>query len=78
MGQVPILDLSLCDKGVFELEALRPAQLQAVVGAAIDSVLDTGAFNAELEQEKSDAASLAGVRGVVCKTLGTWKAEDGN
>ncbi|MCG3180935.1 MAG: hypothetical protein BIFFINMI_03300 [Phycisphaerae bacterium] len=65
-------------KGVFELEALRPAQLQAVVQAAIDSVLDTEVFNAELEQEKSDAASLAGVRAVVCKTLGTWKAEGAN
>jgi hypothetical protein len=56
-------------KDVFELEALRPSQLQSVLQQAIESVLDVAAFNAELDQEKADAESLAGVRGVVHETL---------
>lgn len=43
---------------VFELEALSPDALQSVVHEAIDSVIDTDAFNAELDAEKSDAAWL--------------------
>jgi len=63
--------------GVFELEALQPAQLQTVVQATIDSVLDVEAFNAELEQEKSDAESLAGVRSVVRQALLNRPNEEG-
>ena len=56
-------------KEVYELEALRPAQLQGLISQAVDSVLDVEAFNAELDQEKSDAQSLALVRGSVRNAL---------
>ncbi len=49
-------------KDVHELEALSPAQLQTLIAKGIDSVLDVEAFNAELDQEKADAESLALVR----------------
>jgi hypothetical protein len=47
---------------VHELEALSPPVQQALLREAIDSVLDTAAFNAELEREKDDAAFLATLR----------------
>jgi ParB-like chromosome segregation protein Spo0J len=56
-------------QNVFEVEALPPAQLQAELRQAIDSVIDRAAFNAELDREKHDAAYLAGVRATVHKTL---------
>jgi hypothetical protein len=45
-----------------ELEALKPDDLQSLLRAAIDSVLDVDAFNAELAAEKEDAAFLDPVR----------------
>jgi hypothetical protein len=53
----------------FELEALRPEQLQNEMQRAIDQVIDTDAFNAELDEEKQDATFLAGVREQVKKAL---------
>jgi ParB-like chromosome segregation protein Spo0J len=47
---------------VFEVEALRPKQLQKILRDAIDSVIDRKAFNKELDAEKQDAHFLAGVR----------------
>ena len=47
---------------VYELEALRPEQLQQELTNTIDSVIDTKAFNDELNAEKEDAAFLQGVR----------------
>ena len=47
---------------VFELEALPPADLQRVLQAAIDSVIDVDLFNQEVDQEASDAAELETVR----------------
>ena len=47
---------------VFELEAVPPDQLQVLLRNAIDSVIDAKAFNAEVEEEKRDAAYLDGVR----------------
>jgi ParB-like nuclease domain len=47
---------------VFELEAVPPEQLQALLRQAIDSVLDVAAYNAEVDAEKQDAAQLAGIR----------------
>jgi hypothetical protein len=47
---------------VFELEAVRPAQLQAFLREAIESVMDVELFNAEVEKEKQDAAHLDEVR----------------
>lgn len=56
-------------RNVFEVEALPPEVLQAELRAAIDSVIDVAAFNAELEREKQDAAYLAGVRKTVQTAL---------
>ncbi|MGA2621557.1 MAG: ParB/RepB/Spo0J family partition protein [Thermoguttaceae bacterium] len=47
---------------VYELEALPPETLQALLRQAIDSVLDVDLFNHELDQEKQDAAFLATAR----------------
>ena len=47
---------------VWELEALEPAKLAELLAAAIDSVIDRAAFNAEREAERADAAFLDGVR----------------
>ena len=49
-------------ENVFELEALRPQDLQSELQAAIDGVIDRELFNAEIDQEKNDAAKLAGIR----------------
>ena len=54
---------------VFELEAVAPALLQQWRREAIDSVMDTEAFNAELKQEKKDAAYLQTVRTLVSKAM---------
>jgi hypothetical protein len=55
---------------VYELEAIPPSQLQAILRNAIDEVLDVEAFNAEVEQEKKDAALLGVVRHQVHTLLG--------
>jgi len=47
---------------VFEVEALEPSELQRIVRAAIDGVLDLAMFNAEVDQEKQDAADLENIR----------------
>ena len=41
----------------------------------IDAVIDTEAFNHEIDQEKADAVKLEGVRHVVQETLkeGSWE-----
>ena len=43
---------------VFELEALPPATLQALLRESLDSVMDVAAFNAEVEAEEQDAQTL--------------------
>jgi hypothetical protein len=43
----------------YELEAVPPATLQAWLDEAVRSVLDIGLFNAEVEAEKRDAATIA-------------------
>src|SRR5262249_34323613 len=53
----------------YELEALAPAVLQQLLRNAIDSVLDTAAFNHEIEFEKQDAAHLGAVRRAVQEQL---------
>jgi hypothetical protein len=55
---------------VFELEAVPPAELQTILRRAIDEVLDIGAFNAEVDHEKRDAAYLDGVRRTAQQLLG--------
>ncbi|KKM76552.1 hypothetical protein LCGC14_1379010 [marine sediment metagenome] len=52
-------------KKAFELEAVSPKRLQEILSETIDSLLDTAAFNAELEAEKEDAAFLAGLREMI-------------
>ena len=55
---------------VFELEAVEPKRLQAILRAAIDSVLDIDAFNAELGREKQNAVNLASRKKAVLAALG--------
>ena len=57
---------------VFELEAVPPEQLQAILRQAIDRVLDVDAFNAEIDAEKHDAAHLAGLRRALRENLDDW------
>ncbi|MGO9913571.1 MAG: ParB N-terminal domain-containing protein [Isosphaeraceae bacterium] len=47
---------------VFELEAIPPTDLQGIMRAAIDEVIDVEAFNAELDCERDDAAFLENTR----------------
>ena len=54
---------------VWELEALPPVTLQKILRDAIDSVIDIGAFNYEIDREKEDAVDLEGMRQVVISTL---------
>jgi hypothetical protein len=54
---------------VFELEAVPPERLQAILREAIDSVLDADAFSAEVEKEKEEAAYLDTVRRVVLRSM---------
>lgn len=49
-------------ENVFEVEALDPETLQDIVRDAIDSVLDTDAFNGELDREKNDAVDMENMR----------------
>lgn len=49
-------------ENVWELEALPPGDLQTILTAAIDAVIDTDRFNAELDAERADAVYLQGVR----------------
>jgi hypothetical protein len=59
-------------QNVFELEAVPPDQLQAILRQAIDRVLDVAAFNAEIDGEKHDAAYLAGLRRALRDNLDDW------
>ena len=56
---------------VFEVEALQPTDLQKILTNTIDSVIDRGMFNKELDAEKQGAAFLQGVRRTVQETLKT-------
>jgi ParB/Sulfiredoxin domain len=54
---------------VWELEAVAPTVLQKLLAETIDQVIDKKAFNAEVAQERADAAHNAGVRAIVLETL---------
>jgi hypothetical protein len=54
---------------VFELEAVPPERLQKILREAIDKVLDTAKFNAEIDIEKQEAAHLDGVRRSLSKMI---------
>lgn len=53
----------------YELEAMTPEQLQLILTETIDRVIDSEAFNAELEAEKQDARCLQAFREIVSKTV---------
>jgi hypothetical protein len=55
---------------VFELEAVAPEQLQAILRDAIDSVLDVAAYNAEVDAERNDAVQLATIRRRIRENVG--------
>ncbi len=52
-----------------ELEALTSAERSRLLTEAIDQVMDTTAFNQELEAEKTDAAGIDGLRKAVGPAL---------
>jgi hypothetical protein len=54
---------------VWELEAVEPRALQKLLTSAIDGVIDKKAFNAEVGQERADAAHNVVVREIVLRTL---------
>jgi hypothetical protein len=56
-------------RDTYELEAVPPQPLQEILRDAIDSVLDTEAFNVEVEKEKEEAAYLGRVRCAVKELL---------
>jgi hypothetical protein len=56
-------------ENVFEVEALRPEQLQEILREAIDQVIEVDAFNRELKAEEADAAHLEGVRKTIRNAL---------
>ena len=62
-------------ENVWEIEALPPVALQTILGEAIDSVLDTEAFNDEVDQEREDAAFLEGARQRVLSVFGEHDGE---
>jgi hypothetical protein len=64
-------------EAVFEVEALRPDDLLAEVEIAIDRVIDTSAFNAELNAEAHDAAYLQGVRNLCLQYMATLSLDGG-
>jgi hypothetical protein len=49
-------------RAVYELEAVPARTLQGWLTDAIHAVIDVDAFNAQVEQEKQDARTLAAVR----------------
>ncbi|MHB1033725.1 MAG: hypothetical protein ACYC35_01155 [Pirellulales bacterium] len=61
---------------VYELEAVAPETIQDLLTAAIDSVLDIDNFNAEVDQEKRDAAKLENIRRRVHAALADMSTED--
>ena len=57
-------------ENVYELEAVPPQQLQAILRNAIDNVIDVDAFNAEIDREEQDAADLERIRQRLLNRLG--------
>jgi hypothetical protein len=54
---------------VFEVEALNPEDLQNILRKVIDDIIDTEAFNHELNEEIKDSAFLQGLRNTVHESL---------
>lgn len=65
-------------QNVYELEALPPETLQALLRQAIDSVIAVDAFNHELDEEKQEAADLERTRRRAHRAIGDLASgEDG-
>ena len=60
---------------VYELEALPPAALISELTKTIDGVIDTEAFNKELDEERKDAVFLEEVRQRASKLFGSLVPE---
>ncbi len=60
----------------YELESLEPAALQGLLRAALDSVIDLGAYNREVDAEKQDAAALEALRKTMKKTMSNTLGAD--
>lgn len=60
----------------WELESLPPATLQEFLREAIRSVMDLDAYNAEVDQERKDAAWLQGVRRTITGALSELTLDD--
>ncbi len=56
-------------ENVWEIEALPPATVQAILTEAIQSVLDLHAYNHEVSEERKDASYLETYRRVAINTL---------
>lgn len=54
---------------VYELDAAPPDTLQAWLTRAVETVIDTDAFNAQIEAEKRDAAELHAIKRLVGPAL---------
>jgi hypothetical protein len=65
-------------QNVYELEALPPETLQALLRQAIDSVIAADAFNHELDEEKQEAVDLDRTRRMAHAAIGDLASgEDG-
>jgi hypothetical protein len=56
---------------VYEVEALKPSDLEEILTAEIDRVIDRDAFNRELSAEREDAAQLECKRREILQLLAT-------
>ena len=52
---------------------MKPGIMQVVLRQMIDSVIDVGAFNQELDAEKGDAVKLDGLRKAALETFGDFE-----
>lgn len=60
---------------VFELEAVSTGTLQGILTKAIESVLNTELYNAEIEAERKDAGFLETARQQACRALAEMRGD---
>lgn len=56
----------------YELEALEPDELQTLLRAAIDSVIDIDAYHREQDQERDDARQIASYRSAMGRVMAQY------
>jgi hypothetical protein len=56
-----------------ELKALAPEHLQRELDRAIRSMIDVDAYNVEIELEKTEAASLEGIKKHLLRAMQNYK-----